>query len=71
MQVRWPGISDAERLERALEIYAINNSASVPWFDEAGNPSMKPYRPHEQHIRKLEKKNTAFAQRFEDSLGPS
>lgn len=60
VQVRWPHLSDAERLERALEIYAINTSASVPWYDEARNPMLKPHpdncRPHEQHIRKLERK---------------
>jgi len=60
VQVRWPQLSDAERLDRALELYAINSNASVPWYDESQNPCLKPhpddFRPHEQHIRKLERK---------------
>ncbi|CAJ1439334.1 unnamed protein product [Effrenium voratum] len=60
VQARWPDLPDAEKLERIYDLYAISTSASVPWWDESGNPLMKPhpdnYRPHEQHIRKLEKK---------------
>lgn len=59
VQVRWPGMSDAAHLEKALEIYSISTSASIPWFNDRGEPQLRPhhdnFRPHEQHIRKLEK----------------
>ena len=69
VQIRWPGLTDAELLEKAMEIYSINSSASVPWFNEANVPQLLPHpdncRPHEQHIRKLEKKCLKFGIRPE------
>lgn len=69
VQVRWPGLSEAERLEKALSVYSISTNASIHWFDESGHPLMKPHpdnnRPHEQHIKKLIKKCQKFGVRPE------